>query len=107
MCYCAAQAELHYLSLKKIKTFDTYLMLRQGHLHIPYARLISSVTTVRSDKWQSLLHRGLISPNMWQTSSLTHKQPLRLFTGLTLSLPRVPTAQYECVSVTPEFLMET
>lgn len=36
------------------KKCDSYLGLRQGHRHIPYARpnLISSVMMVKSDKWQ-------------------------------------------------------
>lgn len=65
--------------------------LRQGHLPIPHARpnLISSLMMVNTERWQRVCiakHVADIQPN-------THKQPLRLLTG--------PTVTALCCSIWP------
>ncbi len=90
------------------KQKDTYLRLRQGHRHIPYAPNLISVMTVKSDKWQQA-HRAEGSHHQTcgrHPASHTQTAPEMIHMAR-LSLLRVPSAQYERVSVTPAFLIET
>lgn len=66
-------AELHYVSQNIKKRLDSYLRLRQGHRHIPYARpnLISTVIMVKSDKW----HGGHYRQRAHITKNVADFQP--------------------------------
>lgn len=107
--YCAAVAELHYFSMKNKKTYIS------GSDKVIFISLMLQIQSPM--QWLRgvisgrgpVTYRTHITTNMWQTSSLTHTQTASEIIHVTGMAPLlcVPSAQCECVSVTPAFLMAT